>query len=149
MYWTKIANDACGRFVYYSARTLPFDYYSTNTALPSMTKGCLHSHRTALPPLCEQAAIAAFLDRETAKIDELVGEQRQLIELLKEKRQAVISHAVTKGLNPHAPMKPSGIEWLGDVPSIGSSAHCDGFGKSLIASTSQFPSLRRVSRLQV
>jgi type I restriction enzyme S subunit len=60
--------------------------------------------------------IAAFLDRETAKIDGLVGEQRRLIELLKEKRQAVISHAVTKGLNPHAPMKPSGIEWLGDVP---------------------------------
>ena len=61
-------------------------------------------------------AIAAFLDRETAKIDALVAEQRRLIELLKEKRQAVISHAVTKGLNPHAPMKPSGIEWLGDVP---------------------------------
>ncbi|WP_145269301.1 restriction endonuclease subunit S [Tautonia plasticadhaerens] len=52
-----------------------------------------------------------------AKIDALVGEQRRLIELLKEKRQAVISHAVTKGLNPHAPMKPSGIEWLGDVPA--------------------------------
>jgi type I restriction enzyme, S subunit len=60
--------------------------------------------------------IAEFLDRETAKIDALVEEQQRLIELLKEKRQAVISHAVTKGLNPHAPMKPSGIEWLGDVP---------------------------------
>ena len=69
-----------------------------------------------IPPLDEQTAIAAFLDRETAKIDALVAEQRRLIELLKEKRQAVISHAVTKGLNPHAPMKPSGIEWLGDVP---------------------------------
>ena len=64
----------------------------------------------------EQTKIASFLDRETAKIDGLVGEQRRLIELLKEKRQAVISHAVTKGLNPHAPLKPSGIEWLGDVP---------------------------------
>ncbi|MEI4927209.1 restriction endonuclease subunit S, partial [Klebsiella pneumoniae] len=60
------------------------------------------------PPFNEQALIAEFLDRETAKIDALVGEQRRLIELLKEKRQAVISHAVTKGLNPHAPMKPSG-----------------------------------------
>jgi len=69
-----------------------------------------------LPPLPEQSAIAAFLDRETAKIDGLVAEQRRLMELLKEKRQAVISHAVTKGLNPDAPMKPSGIEWLGDVP---------------------------------
>jgi len=68
------------------------------------------------PPVSEQHSIAEFLDRETAKIDALVGEQRRLIELLKEKRQAVISHAVTKGLNPLAPMKPSGIEWLGDVP---------------------------------
>jgi len=67
-------------------------------------------------PLPEQTAIAEFLDRETGKIDGLVAEQRRLMELLKEKRQAVISHAVTKGLNPHAPMKPSGIEWLGDVP---------------------------------
>jgi type I restriction enzyme S subunit len=72
--------------------------------------------RLALPPLPEQTAIAEFLDRETGKIDGLVAEQRRLMELLKEKRQAVISHAVTKGLNPHAPMKPSGIEWLGDVP---------------------------------
>jgi type I restriction enzyme S subunit len=70
----------------------------------------------AIPPLAEQTAIAEFLDRETAKIDGLVAEQRRLMELLKEKRQAVISHAVTKGLNPHAPMKLSGIEWLGDVP---------------------------------
>ena len=69
------------------------------------------------PPLPEQTAIAAFLDRETAKIDGLVAEQQRLMELLKEKRQAVISHAVTKGLNPRAPMKPSGIEWLGDVPA--------------------------------
>jgi type I restriction enzyme S subunit len=68
-------------------------------------------------PLTEQTQIAAFLDRETAKIDELVAEQRRLMELLKEKRQAVISHAVTQGLNPDAPMKPSGIEWLGDVPA--------------------------------
>lgn len=73
--------------------------------------------RAPFPPFGEQVAIAAFLDRETAKIDALVAEQERLIELLKEKRQAVISHAVTKGLNPDAPMKPSGIEWLGDVPA--------------------------------
>jgi type I restriction enzyme S subunit len=68
------------------------------------------------PPSEEQTHIAAFLDAETAKIDELVAEQRRLMDLLKEKRQAVISHAVTKGLNPNAPMKSSGIEWLGEVP---------------------------------
>ena len=70
----------------------------------------------AVPPCLEQIAIAEFLDVETAKIDELIAEQERLIELLKEKRQAVISHAVTKGLNPDAPMKDSGIEWLGQVP---------------------------------
>jgi type I restriction enzyme S subunit len=65
----------------------------------------------------EQKSIADFLDRETVKIDALVAEQERLIELLKEKRQAVISHAATKGLNPQAPMKPSGIDWLGDIPA--------------------------------
>jgi type I restriction enzyme S subunit len=69
------------------------------------------------PPLVEQIRITAFLAKEIAKIDRLVGEQNRLIELLKEKRQAIISHVVTKGLNPDAPMKPSGVEWLGDVPA--------------------------------
>ena len=67
--------------------------------------------------LPEQIQIADFLDRETAKIDELVVEQRRLMELLKEKRQAIISHAVTQGLKPDVAMKPSGTEWLGDVPA--------------------------------
>lgn len=70
-----------------------------------------------LVPMDEQTAIAEFLDRETAKIDGLVAEQQRLMELLKEKRQAIISQAVTQGLNPKARMKPSGIEWLGDVPA--------------------------------
>lgn len=69
-----------------------------------------------LPPLPEQQSIARFLDKEVAKIDALVAEQRRLIALLAEKRQAVISHAVTKGLNPATPLKPSGIDWLGDIP---------------------------------
>ncbi len=64
----------------------------------------------------EKDCIANFLDHETAKIDTLIEKQQQLIKLLKEKRQAVISHAVTKGLNPNVPMRDSGVEWLGDVP---------------------------------
>lgn len=71
----------------------------------------------AFPPLEEQSAIAAFLDRETAKIEALIAEQERLLKLLAEKRQAVISHAVTKGLNPDAPMKESGVEWIGAVPA--------------------------------
>jgi len=79
--------------------------------------GVIENLYLATPTLPEQEAIAAFLDQETEKIDALVEEQRRLIELLKEKRQAVISHAVTKGLNSDAPMQDSGIEWLGSVPS--------------------------------
>lgn len=117
MYWAKIRPETSGRFAFYAALTIPFTYYSTSTALPSMTQGSLNAHMVALPSEAEQAAIAAFLDQETAKIDALVAEQERLIALLKEKRQAVISHAVTKGLNPHAPMKDSGIEWLGEIPA--------------------------------
>lgn len=73
--------------------------------------------RTPLPPLPEQRGIAAFLDRETAKIDSLVAKKRRLIELLREKRTALISRAVTKGHNPAAPMKPSGIPWVGEMPA--------------------------------
>ena len=74
------------------------------------------------PPVAEQTQIAKFLDYETAKIDALIEKQQQLIALLKEKRQAVISHAVTKGLNPDAPMCDSGVEWLGEVPGHWSAA---------------------------
>ena len=70
-----------------------------------------------IPPKVEQTQIARFLDHETARIDALIEEQQRLIELLKEKRQAVISHAVTKGLDPTVPMKDSGVEWLGEVPA--------------------------------
>ncbi|AXA65423.1 restriction endonuclease subunit S [Pseudomonas oryzihabitans] len=70
-----------------------------------------------VPDWQEQTQIAYFLDYETARIDALIEEQQRLIELLKEKRQAVISHAVTKGLDPTVPMKDSGVEWLGEVPA--------------------------------
>ena len=69
-----------------------------------------------LPPKSEQAQIANFLDTETARIDNLIAKQEKLIELLEEQRKSIISHAVTKGLDPNAPMKDSGVEWLGEVP---------------------------------
>jgi type I restriction enzyme S subunit len=112
-----------GSFVHHLLRSVPFqeefyrfgkgivaDLWSTNfTAMQGIT--------LAMPSHREQLAIASFLDRETAKIDALIAEQQRLIELLQEKRQAVISHAVTKGLNTDAPMKYSGVEWLGEVPA--------------------------------
>lgn len=81
-----------------------------------VSRSFLGSVRVPVPPPSEQTAIAAFLDHELGKIDALVDGQRRLIDLLKEKRQAVVSNAVTKGLNPNAGMKASGVEWLGDVP---------------------------------
>lgn len=81
--------------------------------VPSET---INSYLLGLPGWLEQVKITDFLDHETARIDNLIEKQQQLIELLKEKRQAVISHAVTKGLNPDVPMKDSGVEWLGEVP---------------------------------
>ncbi|WP_075168043.1 restriction endonuclease subunit S [Acinetobacter indicus] len=78
--------------------------------------GTLRNLILPLTKIYEQSQIANFLDHETAKIDTLIAKQEKLIELLKEKRQAVISHAVTKGLNPNVPMKDSGVAWLGEVP---------------------------------
>lgn len=117
MYWSIVRPDTCGRFAYYVATTIPFGYYSTSTALPSMTKSALNAHLVPFPELTEQESIAAFLDHETAKIDALIAEQEKLIALLAEKRQATISHAVTRGLNPDVPMKDSGVAWLGEVPA--------------------------------
>jgi len=90
---------------------------STGVSYPAINASELVAIPVAIPSCDEQLRITAFLDAETAKIDALVAEQKRLIELLMEKRHAVISHAVTKGLNPDASMKPSGVEWLGDVPN--------------------------------
>jgi len=107
------------RFLSYLLRA-----YDTTKVFYSMGGGLRQSMKFAdlkrlpmvLPTQEEQGMIATFLDRETAKIDALVAEQEKLIALLQEKRQAVISHAVTKGLDPDVPMKDSGVEWLGEVP---------------------------------
>ena len=82
----------------------------------SITQGILKNTCCWMPPLAEQQAIASFLDRETAKIDEAIKATEESIELLQEERKTIISHAVTKGLDPKAKMKDSGVEWLGGVP---------------------------------
>ncbi|MBA1445076.1 MAG: restriction endonuclease subunit S [Chromatiales bacterium] len=108
-----------GNFVFYFLKS---NFYKV--ALEGAAKSTVDSLRLPLfqnfefsvPPIEEQKAIATFLDHETARIDTLIEKQQRLIALLKEKRQAVISHAVTEGLDPTAPMKESGVEWLGEVP---------------------------------
>ncbi len=98
-------------------RAMDLGQYSVTAAQPGLAVEVIGNLRIPVPSLSEQSAISAFLDHETAKIDALVAEQERLIALLKEKRQAVISHAVTKGLDSNAPMKDSGVEWLGQVPA--------------------------------
>ena len=87
-----------------------------NTGIQNLDSAAYLAEKFGFPFVQEQQKIANFLDHETAKIDTLIEKQQQLIKLLKEKRQAVISHAVTNGLNPNAPMRDSGVEWLGEVP---------------------------------
>ena len=90
--------------------------YSDGVAYPAISPTTLSRLPVWVPPFDEQQSIVAFLDRETVRIDEMIAKKQRLIELLEEKRTALISHAVTKGLNPDAPMKDSGIEWLGEIP---------------------------------
>ncbi|MDN3380957.1 MULTISPECIES: restriction endonuclease subunit S [unclassified Pseudoalteromonas] len=110
------------RFLYYRLQEDSFMYIAIAAmsgagGLKRVPSEIVSGYSLAKPELAEQTQIANFLDHETARIDTLIEKQQQLIELLKEKRQAVISHAVTKGLNPNVPMKDSGVEWLGEVPA--------------------------------
>lgn len=104
------------KFLTFALNATDFADYIDGSTRDKLTQGQMLGIKLPWPSLLEQTAIAAFLDRETGKIDALLAEQRRLIDLLREKRQAVASHAVTKGVNPNAPLKPSGIDWLGDVP---------------------------------
>ncbi len=113
-------DEVCSRFLEHalSEPLKRINDLTYSTTVKHLSSFQIASIRVAIPP--ERAGLAGlvlFLDRETAKIDALVEEQRRLVELLKEKRQAVISHAVTKGLDPTVPMKDSGVEWLGEVPA--------------------------------
>ena len=93
------------------------DLSSLGSTIQHLYQNVFEDFAFPVPSLQEQLSIAAFLDHETAKIDALIAEQEKLIALLAEKRQATNSHAVTKGLNPSAPMKDSGVAWLSEVPA--------------------------------
>ena len=101
-------------FMYFIREVIDFQVESS--AIGQLSTNQISPFKVVFPDFEEQQKIANFLDHETAKIDTLIAKQEKLIELLKEKRQAVISHAVTKGLNPDVPLKDSGVEWLGEVP---------------------------------
>ncbi|MCF5909936.1 restriction endonuclease subunit S [Aeromonas veronii] len=111
----------CSNFLRYAfshlyAGRVNYPSIKQTTGIQNLDSDSYLMEHFCFPDSSEQQTIAAFLDNETARIDRLIAQQQRLIELLKEKRQSVISHAVTKSLNPNAPMKDSGIEWLGQVP---------------------------------
>lgn len=115
------------RWLFYLIGILGLDSYSEDSAVPGLSRNYVYSHYLPIPSSLEQQFIALFLDRETAKIDALIEKKERLIELLQEKRSALISHAVTKGLpaaaaaqaglDPTVPMKDSGVEWIGEIPA--------------------------------
>ena len=105
------------RWLYYCLQCLRLDSISKDSAVPGLAREEAYANIVPCCSFQEQRTIASFLDRETDRIDELIAKKEKLIALLEEKRSALISHAVTKGLNPDAKMKDSGIEWLGEIPA--------------------------------
>lgn len=110
-FYLAVFQDAYRRKLFF-----PFGQGSSQLGRWRLPTDAFKEYPIPVPPKEQQSAIATFLDRETAKLDTLIAKQEKLIELLQEKRQALISHAVTKGLNPDAPMKDPGVAWLGEVP---------------------------------
>ena len=115
-----VDNTTCSanvRWLYYVLLNAKLDDQSKDSAVPGLGRDDAYNYKLAVCSSSEQRAIVKFIDHETAKIDTLVEKQERLINLLQERRAALISHAVTKGLNPNVPMKDSGIEWMGEIPA--------------------------------
>ena len=100
----------------YILNTVDYSNYIKGSTRDKLTQSEMKNIFIQLPPVKEQKAIANFLDQKTTEIDNLIADKEKLIELLQEKRQAIITEAVTKGLNPNVRMKDSGIEWIGEIP---------------------------------
>lgn len=118
MYFTEISRKHLNpRFVYYWATQIPYSYFKTSTAVPSMNQTDLAAAKIPIIPIGEQESIVRFLDRETAEIDAFIADQEELIALLAERRAATIAHTITRGLNPSVPMKDSGVPRIGVIPT--------------------------------
>lgn len=121
--WQIHFKNACPAFIHYWTQTRSYRAQvesacaGTSSSMQNLSQDEFRCFVLTLPSTIEQSTIAAFLDRETGKIDALISEQEKLLALVAEKRQATISHAVTCGLNPDAPMKDSGVAWLGKLPA--------------------------------
>lgn len=104
------------RYVYYLLKSINFPERINKTAQPLITGGYISNYFVPFPDFKQQKNIANFLDYKTVQIDDLIAKKERMIELLKEERAAVINQVVTKGLNPKAEMKDSGIDWMGKIP---------------------------------
>lgn len=113
--------DCSQNYLMYALLNAPYIHWLNSltygTKMPRVSPEQVATSFACLPPVPEQHAIVAFLDRETARIDALVAKKERLIELLQEKRTALIARAVTKGLDPTVPMKDSGVDWAGEIPA--------------------------------
>jgi len=107
------------KYLFFSLKGNPFQT-QFKLAMSGMIGGVsisnINNFRLAVPPLSEQTAIANYLDEKTAKIDTAIAQKEKLITLLKERKQILIQNAVTKGLDPNAKLKDSGVEWIGEIP---------------------------------
>jgi type I restriction enzyme, S subunit len=104
------------RYLYYLLQTLGLDEFSRDSAVPGLSREEAYNKICAFAPKTEHEAIADYLDYKTGQLDKLITQKEELMDLLQRQRQAIINEAVTQGLNPNAPRKDSGIEWLGEIP---------------------------------
>ena len=116
MFYSTALNGNNIKFMYYSSMLIPFSYYSTATALPSMTQSNLNNHMLCLPSISEQQKIADFLDKKIAQLDKAKALLEEQIQKLRDYRASLIYETVTKGLDKTVPMKDSGIDWIGQIP---------------------------------
>lgn len=117
VYFTIAKESTDTKYLFYLSKTINFELYKYGSAVPSMNQETLKEIYFSTPPSkTEQIAIANYLDRKTADLDQLIAEKEQLIKLYQEEKTAIINQAVTKGIHPDVVLKDSGIEWLGDIP---------------------------------
>lgn len=116
LFYTEIFDNTLPKYLFYLSKIIPFSRLQESSAVPSMTQDKLHNVILCRPSKKEQTQIANYLDHKTQIIDALIEKKEQLIKKLQAQRQAIINEAVTKGLNPNAKVKDSGVEWLGEIP---------------------------------
>ena len=123
------------RWIYWLLQTLQLDEGTDEAAVPGLNRETAYSNDVLVPPIPQQRAIADYLNRETARLDALVAEKERVLGLLAEKRRALITRAVTRGINPNVPLRDSGIPWLGEIPEHWELKRLKHVGRAIIGLT--------------